>query len=106
MSNLVERFTDDESSHAEPRNHGIAEPGSPDAKSIHPLTRDFLTWLASAPRTYQETMAAWQTHCPRHTVWEDALGADLIRVENGRGQSMGQAQVTLTPRGRAVLHAT
>lgn len=73
--------------------------------SITPLTRDFLLWLASAPRGYAETMEAWQSHCPRYTIWEDALGDGLIRVERIAGQRMGQAGVALTPRGRAVLDA-
>ena len=27
-------------------------------------------------------MEAWQTSCPRNSVWEDALVDDLIRLEN------------------------
>ena len=79
---------------------------APVAPSVRLLTRDFLTWLASAPRTYAEAMEAWQTSCPRYSIWEDALSDDLIRLESSGGKTMGQAkgtQVTLTPRGRAVL---
>jgi hypothetical protein len=47
-------------------------------------------------------MEVWQTSCPRHSVWEDALADQLVEVENG-GRPTDQATVTLTPRGRAVL---
>ena len=63
--------------------------------ATHPLTRELLTWIASSPRTYAETMEAWRSTCPRHSVWEDAVGDGLIRVS--------RAGVTLTARGRAVL---
>ena len=29
------------------------------------LTREFLAYLAAAPRTYAEAMDAWRTTCPR-----------------------------------------
>ena len=68
---------------------------------VNPLAREFLAWLASRPRTYAETMAAWRTSCPRHPVWEDALTDGLIQLENGA--TLDQSSVTLTPRGRTVL---
>jgi hypothetical protein len=79
--------------------HRDATPATP---SIGPLTRDFLAWVASRPRSYTETMEAWRSSCPRFTVWEDAIGDDLVRVESG-GSTMGDAEVVLTPRGRALL---
>ena len=47
------------------------------AKAI--LTTQLLEWLDRAPRTYDETMAAWRTSCPRFPIWEDALadGSEL-----------------------------
>jgi hypothetical protein len=63
----------------------------------------FLDWVASRPRTYAEAMDAWRTSCPRLSVWEDALIAGFIQV-NGNG-TMKQAEVALTPRGRAILSA-
>jgi len=68
---------------------------------VGPLTLQFLAWVASRRRTYAEAMEAWQTTCPRHTVWEDALIDGLIQVQS-QG-SPGQSDVILTPRGRAVL---
>ena len=71
----------------------------PDPVSL--LMREFLTWVSSRRRTYAEAMEAWRSSCPRQTVWEDALVDGLIQVESGRPQR--QSEVTLTPRGKAVL---
>ena len=67
------------------------------------LMREFLIWVASRPRTYAETMEAWRSTCPRHTVWEDAFIGGFVQIE-GDGR-LAQAEVTLTPRGRAALDA-
>jgi hypothetical protein len=42
-------------------------------------------------------MDAWRTHCPRLSVWEDALADGLVRVQ--------RRDVVLTPRGHAALGA-
>ena len=68
---------------------------------VNPLTLQFLAWVSSRRRTYDETMEAWQTTCPRHTVWEDAIIDGLIQVTSGGAPP--QAEVTLTPKGRALL---
>jgi hypothetical protein len=65
------------------------------------LTREFLTWIASRPRTYAAAMEAWRSNCPRHTVWEDALADGLIQIEGD--DPLSQCEVTLTPLGRALL---
>ena len=70
---------------------------------IGPLTRDLLSWLARTPRTYEETMEAWRSTCPRLTIWEDALADGLVRVESGHGTRLSEAPVVLTPRGHAAL---
>ena len=67
---------------------------------------EFLAWVARRPRTYAETMEAWQTNCPRNSVWEDALGDGLIHLADDVSRPTGQAAVTLTPRGRALLDGT
>jgi hypothetical protein len=68
------------------------------------LTLQLLEWVASRPRTYAEALAAWRTSCPQLSIWEDALIDGFIQVtSHGR---MEQAQVALTPRGRAVLDAS
>jgi hypothetical protein len=70
-------------------------------EAVSPLMREFLAWISNHPRTYAETMEAWQTTCPRHTVWEDALIDGLIQVDGGN--TLHQSEVTLTPRGKAIL---
>jgi hypothetical protein len=65
------------------------------------LMLDFLTWIASRPRTYAEAMEAWRSNCPRHTVWEDALLDGLIQIDSG--DTLHQSAITLTLRGRALL---
>jgi hypothetical protein len=59
------------------------------------LTHDLLAWIAERPRTYADTMEAWKTHCPRLSIWEDALLDGLLSVRAGR--------VGLTPAGEAAL---
>ncbi len=71
-------------------------------QAINEETREFLAWVARETRTYADAMEVWQTSCPRHSVWEDALGAGLVHIERADG-AMGQASVVLTPRGRALL---
>jgi hypothetical protein len=62
---------------------------------------EFLSWVATRPRTYAEAMEAWRSTCPRHTVWEDALIEGFVQV--GCNGSPREPEVTLTSRGRAVL---
>jgi hypothetical protein len=62
-----------------------------------PLTRDLLAWIAGSPRTYDATMEAWRTSCPRLSIWEDAVSDGLVRVR--------ASKVELTPRGEAALDA-
>ena len=65
---------------------------------LHPLVRELLVWVAARPRTYDETMEAWRSHCPRHTVWEDACIDGLVEVADDA--------VRLTAAGRAALEQT
>ena len=58
----------------------------------------FLSWVADRPRSYAETVDAWRTSCPRLSVWEDAVIADLVRLEGE-----GVRAVKLTDRGAAIL---
>ncbi len=64
------------------------------------LLIELLTWISRGRRTYGETMEAWRTNCPRHSVWEDALIDGLVRLE-GEPQ-----EVVLTSQGRALLNGT
>lgn len=60
------------------------------------LVLDFLEWLQTRPRTYQETMSAWRTSCPRLTIWEDAVDARLVAV---RSVGESRQRVCLTAAG-------
>lgn len=70
------------------------------------LTAQFLAWLATRPRSYEETMEAWRSSCPRLSVWEDALGAGLVALQSGDGRGMRETRVVLTPGGWAALAVT
>ena len=53
--------------------------------SIDSLVLDLVEWVARTERTYEETMDAWRTSCPRLPVWEDACDRGFIeRVIDGR----------------------
>lgn len=64
------------------------------------LTRDLLAWIDGGARTYEKTIEAWKTSCPRLSIWDDAVSDGLVRVVRG---SARRATVTLTPAGRALL---
>jgi len=66
------------------------------------LMLEFLSWISSRRRTYAETLNAWQTTCPRHTVWEDAMIDGYIQLH--RQATISDPEVTLTPRGQALLN--
>jgi hypothetical protein len=70
-------------------------------ESANLLMLEFLSWISSRTRTYAEAMNAWQTSCPRHTIWEDAIIDGLIQL-NG-AQTLHDPEVILTPRGKAYL---
>ena len=57
-------------------------------------TLQLLEWIDERERSYTETMEAWHSHCPRLTIWEDALADGLIEVRSGN--------VALTPKGRGL----
>jgi hypothetical protein len=66
---------------------------------VESLILDLIEWAAIKERTYEETMNAWRTSCPRLTVWEDANDRGLIAVATEDGRSVVRA----TPAGLAFL---
>ena len=98
------RILDERSAHVDAAR--VTGPMPPAATPVSTLTRDFLAWVAYQPRSYAVAMEAWRTSCPRFTIWEDALGDDLIRIESVDGPTRRETQVLLTARGRAVLDAS
>jgi hypothetical protein len=59
------------------------------------LLRELLVWVGDRPRSYDDTIEAWRSNCPRHPVLDDAFTDGLVRVEGG--------VVVLTDRGRRLL---
>ena len=72
------------------------------AEAVSPLTIEFLSWVASRPRTYAEAMEAWRSNCPRHPVWDDAMNDGLVQIV-GEGGPTRQSNVALTAKGKEVL---
>ena len=65
------------------------------------LMMEFLSWIGSRPRTYSETMEAWQSTCPRHTIWEDAVIGGYVQLS--RETAERDPEIRLTESGFALL---
>jgi hypothetical protein len=66
------------------------------------LLLDLIDWIDVRPRTYEETMDAWGTSCPRLPVWEDAIDLGFVaRTVDERHRAI----VEVTSAGRAFLRA-
>lgn len=74
------------------------------SEAANPLMVEFLSWISSRHRTYSQAMNAWQSTCPRHTIWEDAVIDGYIQLN--RQDALDDPQVVLTPRGQALLDAS
>jgi hypothetical protein len=59
------------------------------------LLHELLLWLGERPRSYEDTIEAWRSNCPRHPVLDDAFTDGLVRVAG--------SVVVLTDRGRQLL---
>ncbi len=64
------------------------------------LTFDLLEWIASGPRSYDETIEAWKTSCPHLSIWDDAVTDGLVAIVS---DGTVPARVTLTESGEALL---
>lgn len=67
--------------------------------TVENLILDLVEWVGRKERTYQETMDAWRTSCPRLPVWEDATERGLLETASVNGRSF----VRTTPTGLAFL---
>jgi hypothetical protein len=65
------------------------------------LTIQLLSFVASQPRTYGETMEAWRIACPRMPIWQDAVSNGLVALKSG--STMRDRRVVVTARGYAML---
>jgi D-3-phosphoglycerate dehydrogenase len=70
-------------------------------ETVESLVLDLLEWVGRNGRTYQETMDAWRTSCPRLPVWEDATDLGFVETTSVAGSST----VRVTSVGRAFLEA-
>jgi hypothetical protein len=68
-------------------------------ETVENLILDLLEWIWRKERTYQETIDAWRTSCPRLPIWEDANDRGLVEMGSANGLSV----VCATPAGRALL---
>ena len=64
------------------------------------LVLDLVEWIAEQPRFYDDVMDAWRTSCPRLTVWEDAVDAQLVAV---KFEGSSRKKVSVTEKGIALL---
>jgi D-3-phosphoglycerate dehydrogenase len=69
------------------------------SQTVEVLILDLLEWLARRERSYEETMDAWRTSCPRLPVWEDANDQGLVAIENRDARAL----VRVTPAGMELL---
>ncbi len=67
---------------------------------IDALILQFLDWVESETPTYAQVLDAWQSACPRLSVWEDVQIAGLAAFDGTRNR-----HVILTEAGRALLRA-
>jgi hypothetical protein len=58
--------------------------------TVENLILDLVEWVARKERTYQETMDAWRTSCPRLPVWEDATSRGFVKTTFANGRSLVQ----------------
>jgi hypothetical protein len=72
------------------------------SESANLLMLEFLSWVSSRRRTYNDAMEAWQSHCPRQTIWEDAIIEGYIQFN--KAESIHDPEVALTSRGQALLN--
>ena len=67
--------------------------------TVDNLILDLVEWVERGERTYEETMEAWRTSCPRLPVWEDASERGLVE----RAVANGRVMVRATSEGLALL---
>lgn len=65
---------------------------------VENLILDLLEWLRVRDRSYEETIDAWRTSCPKLPVWEDANDRGLLAfaiVEGRQVVRVTEAGLTL-----------
>jgi D-3-phosphoglycerate dehydrogenase len=67
--------------------------------AVDDLILDLIEWVGRRERTYDETIDAWRTSCPRLPVWEDATDRGLVETISANAISL----VRVTAAGFALL---
>ena len=62
--------------------------------TVENLILDLVEWVGRKERTYQETMDAWRTSCPRLPVWEDATERGLVETFSLNRRLIAEVPVT------------
>lgn len=66
---------------------------------VEALIFDLLEFVANGERSYEETMDAWRTSCPKLPVWEDANDRGFVVTAKANGRWV----VRITPLGLSHL---
>ena len=69
---------------------------------VETLILDLLEWLGKRERTYDETIDAWRTSCPKLPIWEDANDLGFVALDVTPEEIN---VVRLTPAGHAFLQS-
>jgi len=68
-------------------------------QTTNALTVQLLEWISKQPRSYEETLDAWRTSCPRLSIWEDACIDGLIEY------APGGRILAVSPKGKLLLES-
>jgi hypothetical protein len=58
------------------------------AQPAEALTVQFLAWVRDARPTHDAVLDAWQSSCPRLSIWEDALIDGLVAFDGSRDRRL------------------
>lgn len=67
--------------------------------TVENLLLDLIEWVGRKEHTYQETLDAWRTSCPRLPVWENANDRGLVELTLVNGSPL----VRPSPAGLSLL---
>jgi len=59
--------------------------------TVENLIIDLVEWVGRRERSYEDTMDAWRTSCPRLPVWEDATERGLVETFSWNGRLLVRA---------------
>jgi hypothetical protein len=62
-----------------------------DRDTVENLILDLVEWVGRKGRSYQETIDAWRTSCPRLPVWEEATERRLVETASANDRWLVRA---------------